>query len=323
MNKLALGGLLATSALVAYYMVKPLLPQRIRYLMRRLVAMRLRRKAAAVWPVLPGSEAKPKGWSGWPGGAKFAVVLTHDVEGQRGLDKCRDLMKLEMDCGFRSCFYFIPEGEYELTESLRDELVGNGFEVAVHDLKHDGKLYQSEANFRAGAERINHYVKTWGAQGFRAGFMRHNLQWQLALDVQHDASTFDVDPFEPQPDGAGTIFPFVVDGTHSGHPGYVELPYTLVQDSTLFLFLRERSIDIWKQKLDWIAQHGGMVMLITHPDYMDFSGGTPPWNEYSAARYRELMDYIATRYAGQYWHALPQEVARHCRSVWPAGSTGG
>ena len=44
---------------------------------------------------MPGSESPPEGWPGWPNGKKFAFVITHDVEGIRGLDKCR--MLAEMD----------------------------------------------------------------------------------------------------------------------------------------------------------------------------------------------------------------------------------
>jgi hypothetical protein len=51
--------------------------------------------------------------------------------------------------------------------------------------------------------------------------------------------------------------------------GYVEIPYTLVQDFTLFTLMREQSIDIWKKKLDWIVQKGGMALLNTHPDYIN------------------------------------------------------
>jgi hypothetical protein len=47
--------------------------------------------------------------------------------------------------------------------------------------------------------------------------------------------------------------------------GYVELPYTLPQDFTLFTVMREKDIDIWKKKLDWIVEKGGMALLITHP----------------------------------------------------------
>ena len=94
-----------------------------------------------VWPVLPGSERPPADWPGWPDGKKFAFVLTHDVEGQAGLDRCRSLMELEAKLNFRSSFNFIPEGEYRVSKELRDELTGRGFEVGVHDLRHDGKLY--------------------------------------------------------------------------------------------------------------------------------------------------------------------------------------
>ena len=70
----------------------------------------------------------------------------------------------------------------------------------------------------------------------------------------------------------GTIIPFWVskDGFQKG---YVELPYTLPQDFTLFILMKEKNIEIWKQKLDWIAEYGGMVLLNTHPDYMNFDGG--------------------------------------------------
>ena len=40
--------------------------------------------------------------------------------------------------------------------------------------------------------------------------MYHNLDWIHDLDIYYDASTFDTDPFEPQPDGFKTIYPFTV-----------------------------------------------------------------------------------------------------------------
>jgi hypothetical protein len=100
--------------------------------------------------------------------------------------------------------------------------------------------------------------------------MLHNLEWLQELEIRYDASTFDTDPFEPQPDGAKTIFPFWVPRESGG--GYVELPYTLAQDSTVFLVLKERTIDLWKKKLDWLVERGGMVLLGAHPDYMSFNG---------------------------------------------------
>jgi hypothetical protein len=280
--------------------------------------MRLRRHIGAVWPIMPGSERPPKNWAGWPDGKKFAFVLTHDVEGPIGLARCRQLMELEKEVGFRSSFNFIPQGDYRVSRDLRDGLIRNGFEVGVHDLHHDGKLYQNFCEFADKARQINRYIREWDAQGFRSGFMFHRLEWLHHLEVAYDASTFDTDPFEPQPDGVGTIFPFWVPRPNTDHrssmpdhQGYVELPYTLPQDSTLFLLLREQTPEIWFKKLAWIAAHGGMVLLNTHPDYMSFNGPPQTATEYPVAFYREFLTHLKTRYAGEYWHALPNEVARH------------
>ena len=165
---------------------------------------------------------------------------------------------------------------YQDPRQLREELTQNGFEVGIHDLRHDGRLYQSDKEFRRNAVSINRYLAEWGAVGFRSAFMLHKLDWLHQLNVAYDASTFDTDPFEPQPEGRHTIFPFWVPAPNNqksdpptdgfavakirdqrsdpsaarppwrvsrspavaGHSagragGYVELPYTLPQDSTL------------------------------------------------------------------------------------------
>jgi hypothetical protein len=314
MNKPVLFGSLLSSLLMMYFFVKPAIPRRLRYWLRRFLAWRTLRRTTN-WPINPGTEAPPSNWSGWPDNKKFAVVLTHDVEGKAGLDLCPQLAKLEMSLGFRSSFNFVPEGEYRVSREFLESLVRQGFEVGVHDLHHDGSLFQSREDFIAQAEKINRYLAEWGAVGFRAGFMFHDLNWLHHLNTSYDSSTFDVDPFEPQPDGAHTIFPFWVEGPRS--QGYIELPYTLAQDSTLFLLLRERSIAIWKRKLDWIAERGGMVLLNVHPDYMTFDRSRESWGAYPASYYAELLEYVKQRYDGDYWQALPREVAEYCATFKP------
>jgi glycosyltransferase involved in cell wall biosynthesis len=316
-----------------YYGLKPFIPQSFRTAIRRKLATRLRKRIGDVWPIMPGSERAPEDWSGWPEGKKFALVLTHDVESRAGLQKCRSLMQLELELGFRSSFNFVPEGSYRVPAELREELTANGFEVGIHDLKHDGHLFASYREFKRRAVRINDYVREWGASGFRSGFMLRNLDWLHDLDVQYDASTFDTDPFEPQPDGGHTIFPFWVprpngdsfngqrSTNNSSSRGYVELPYTLPQDSTLFLVLRETTPEIWMRKLDWIAEHGGMVLLDAHPDYMSFEGCKQTATEYPTALYREFLTYVRNRYADEYWHALPKEVARHVVQIRSPGGS--
>ena len=282
--------------------------------MRRVRGRWLLKKSHDVWPISPGSDKIPDGWPGWPNGKKFAFVLTHDVEGIRGLERCRELAELEKELGFRSSFNFVPEGEYRLSDSLRTFLTQEGFEVGVHDLHHDGSLYASERSFHDQSPAINQYLRSWNAVGFRAGFMFHNLEWLHQLNVRYDLSTFDTDPFEPQPDGMNTIFPFWVPGNDSR--GYVELPYTLTQDSTLFLVLQETDYRIWSRKLDWVAAHGGMALLNVHPDYMNFDGN-PRASEYPARRYQDFLTDVRSRYHDSCWFALPHEVATYVAQYKP------
>jgi glycosyltransferase involved in cell wall biosynthesis len=300
-----------------YYGLKPFVPQSLRTAVRRKLARRLRSQIGDVWPVMPGSEHPPENWTGWPEDKKFALVLTHDVESKEGLGKCRVLMELEQNLGFHSSFNFIPEGSYRVSSELIRELTASGFEVGIHDLKHDGRLFASYRGFKRRAARINRYAREWGASGFRSGFMLRNLDWLHDLDVQYDASTFDTDPFEPQPDGGHTIFPFWVPHPKgsSSSEGYVELPYTLPQDSTLFLVLRETTPEIWMRKLDWIAEHGGMALVDVHPDYMSFNGSRQTATKYPAAFYREFLAYLKRKYTGQYWHVLPKDLANHIAKV--------
>lgn len=270
--------------------------------------LRKRAQCAGLWPIDPKAAAPPAGWRGWPEGKKFALVLTHDVEWAGGHDKCRQLAALEKRLGLRSSFNFVPE-RYEVSPALRRFLQAEGFEVGVHGLKHDGKLYKSREIFLQRAVRINAYLAEWGAVGFRSPAMHHNLDWIHDLNILYDASTFDTDPFEPQCDGMGTIFPFWVPRGTSGK-GYVELPYTLPQDFTLFILMREKGIGIWRKKLDWIAQRGGMALLNTHPDYMNFGTGKLGGEEFPAGYYEELLEYVQSRYAGEYWAALPAQLAQ-------------
>jgi hypothetical protein len=139
--------------------------------------------------------------------------------------------------------------------------------------------------------------------------MLGNLDWVTDLDIEYDISTFDTDPFEPQPEGVGTIFPFW-NTNLSRTRGNVELPCTLPQDHTLFIILKEKDIGIWKKKLDWIAEHGGMALLITHPDYMNLAGTKCSLEEYPVRYYLEFLEYIRSRHAGEYWNALSKEMAR-------------
>ena len=292
----------------AYFLIKPFIPLKVRWAMRRSRARGIIRQCSNTWPINELAGATPPGWPGWPDGKEFAVVFTHDVESRSGLGKVRELAEIEIAYGLRSSFNFIPEGTYNDPSELRKWLEQKGFEVGVHDLNHDGRLYGSREGFREKAKRINRYLAAWKAVGFRSGFMLRQLDWIHDLDVVYDASTFDTDPFEPQPEGSHTIFPFRVRPGGETAGGYVELPYTLPQDSTLFLLLGEQTPEIWTRKLDWIAARGGLALVNIHPDYIDFSGKRSS-SHYPASMIREFLDFLSARYRGKFWNPLAKELA--------------
>src|SRR3989338_1066171 len=298
-----------------FYTIKPLIPRTIQIYLRRNIIQRKRGLYADVWPVDKKAGRPPEGWQGWPDKKQFALVLTHDVETEKGQKKCYNLINLEKQLGFRSSFNFVPE-RYKVSPELRLHLKKSGFDVGVHGLYHDGKYYKSREIFQERTVRINHYLKEWGSVGFSSPSMLRNLEWLHELNIEYDISTFDTDPFEPQHDGVGSIFPFRVPHP-SNNKGYVELPYTLPQDFTLFVLMQEKGIEIWKKKLDWIAEKGGMALLITHPDYMNFEGTNLGNEEYPVEYYIEFLEYIKTKYKEQYWHVLPKEIAQ----LWSASYT--
>jgi glycosyltransferase involved in cell wall biosynthesis len=296
---------------------------------RRVLARKKRRAHEARWPINESAAVKPEGWPGWPHGKKFAFVLTHDVEGPSGLAKCTKLLELEKRLGFRSSFNFVPEGSYRVSAELREEITKSGSEVGVHDLQHNGKLFDSKSGFDKKASLINRYLREWGAVGFRGGFMMRQLDWLHSLEITYDCSTFDTDPFEMQSGGTGTIFPFWIpspQGTEAGQSaasganareGYVELPYTLPQDSTLFNVFGEPSPEIWLRKLDWIASHGGMALVNVHPDYLRFDGDPPSPSTFPVAHYVRLLEWVRERHGDTFWQPLPREVAEFVLTVNP------
>jgi hypothetical protein len=291
-----------------FYLVKPLLSRRIQLFLRRRVAAFQRKKYAYIWPVNQAASKPPAGWKGWPHGKKFALVVHHDVDTQLGHDKCQELMDLEIRQNVKSTIFIVPE-RYCVSARLLSDIKNKGFGLGLHGLKHDGKLFVSYDGFRRRAVKINEYLRAWDTRGFSSPSMHHRLEWMHHLDIDFSTSTFDTDPFEPQPDAAGTVFPFVVTNGRAGKK-FVEMPYTVPQDFLLFIILKEKTIDIWKRKVDWIVQHNGMVLINTHPDYMNFTAHRGlSAEEYPVSLYTDFLSYLRQTYEGQYWNPRSQELA--------------
>jgi hypothetical protein len=293
--------------MAAYYVAKPMMPRRLQLAMRRLYAKRQARSDFPSWPIEAllverrrdelraalaetGSDRIPT-IADWPEGRRFAAVLTHDVEGPSGVANVRKIIDIERRHGLSSSWNFVAEW-YPIPDGLFDEIRTSGCEIGLHGIKHDGRLFESRQTFERELPAIHRYLASWEAKGFRSPATHRNADWMPELGALYDSSFPDTDPFEPQAGGCCSILPFFLGDL-------VELPITLVQDHTLWEVLRRDSIDLWTEKSDWLIANGGLINLITHPDYLD----TPA----RLRMYEEFLEYLVGHQSG--WNALPWEVA--------------
>jgi hypothetical protein len=289
----------------AYYGVRPLIPRRVQIGLRR-VASRLQARAAFPrWPLETGLHdlyeflfgllgelgQEPIPWiAPWPNGYSWALVLTHDVETQRGYEQLDLLREVEVASGRRSSWNFVP-GRYAVDDEVVRRLTDEGFEVGVHGLYHDGRdvapafVAERRPAMAAAAAR-------WRAKGFRSPATRRVWDVMPTLGFDYDSSYPDTDPFEPDGGGCCTWLPFF-------NRELVELPITLPQDHTVFTILRQTDESMWLEKAQELRRRGGLALLITHPDYM--------LDEPPRAAYARFLGALSSDQTA--WSALPREVS--------------
>jgi hypothetical protein len=299
-----------------YYQLRPFLGVKVR---RHLQKVRLRgwdRISFPQWPVdrsvdllmeraltavlkARGQSSIPFVWF-WPDGASACGMMTHDVEGQQGLEFCDQLMDIDDSYAIKSAFQIIPEGHEGEWGRTAARLRKRGFEVNLHDLYHDGRLFADKAAFLCHAKRINEYARQFGCDGFRSGAMYREQDWFDAFEFAYDMSVPNAAHLEPQRGGCCTVMPYFVGDI-------LELPLTMTQDYSLFHILDEYSTDLWKKQSGAIIEHHGLVSVITHPDYLVGAR--------ERAVYHGLMRHLTELRDQQgLWLALPGEINRWWRN---------
>ncbi|MBI5470773.1 MAG: hypothetical protein HY961_00365 [Ignavibacteriae bacterium] len=298
-------------ALAAYYAMRPFMPRNLQLALRRIYAKKQAQTSFPAWPIetilVDRANAKlrsciqqdPAGKipliNYWPGQARAAVTLTHDVEWDYGVRNIPRVRAVEQKYGFVSSWNFVPE-RYKFDKKIFDVLRAEGCEIGVHGLYHDGLKFSSRAIFEERLPKINAYLRGWDAVGFRSPATHRNPEWMPMIDAEYDSSFPDTDPFEPQSGGCCSIFPFFI-------KNMVELPITITQDHTLLEILQADSIDLWKKKASWLIENHGLVNIIVHPDYM--------LTEKNLKFYEEFLQFIASQ--NDLWIALPKDVAQWWR----------
>jgi peptidoglycan/xylan/chitin deacetylase (PgdA/CDA1 family) len=293
---------------ILYYgIARPLMPLFVRHWLQNRYVRGVKCRPAFIWADLVELlKSDQKVWerftkSLYPEGCGTSTILTHDVETQKGYDFIPKIIELEQAYGFRSSWNLVPF-KYKLHPDIVELITESGNEIGIHGYNHDGTLYYSKARFLQRAVYINQALKKYGAVGFRSPQVHRNLSWLQHLDILYDASCFDYDPYQPFPGGTGSIWPFMAGKL-------VELPYTLPQDHVLFYMLNKRNIDIWKRKVDWLVKNRGMILSITHPDYLV--------ERNHLDLYKELLAYL--KEIKNSWHCLPREMAKWYKNLPEVG----
>jgi hypothetical protein len=295
----------------AYYLLRPYLSVQVRKHLQKIhlrnwdkisfpqwpvdcTADRIQRKLMALAMRAQGVEEVPFIWF-WPDNYKSCAIITHDVEDTPGKDFCGRLMDMDESFGFRSSFQIVPEVRYPVTHDYLASITNRGFEVNVHDLKHDGRLYAEHGEFLRRAERINAYGREFGARGFRSGILYRNADWYDAFEFLYDMSIPNVAHLDPQRGGCCTVLPYFIGRM-------IEVPVTCTQDYTLFHILKDYSIDLWKRQIDLIRSNHGLISVLVHPDYII--------EPRAQGVYKSLLGHLAElRETDRIWAPLPREVA--------------
>ena len=298
-----------------YYLLRPVMGVAVRKHLQKIWLRNWEKIAFPEWPVDRTVDTLMEGamrmaliaqngpipfvWF-WPDGASACTMLTHDVEGQGGIDFCDALMDIDDSFGIKSAFQLIPEGHENTWKQTAARLRQRGFEVNLHDLNHDGRLFVNRAEFLRRAKRINEYAREFGCDGFRSGVMYREQDWFDAFEFAYDMSVPNAAHLEPQRGGCCTVMPYFVGDI-------LELPLTTTQDYTLFYILNDYSTSVWRTQIDLLVRHHGLISVITHPDYL--TGGR------ERGVYAELLRYLSERRdRDRLWFALPGEINRWWRN---------
>jgi hypothetical protein len=317
-NTISGRGMVAVSepVLSLYYLIRECLPVSVRRHIQKLYFRKWQELPFPSWPVdwtvdslhkeflrllmeTSGVKNVPFIWF-WPEGAPNCLIMTHDVETLAGRGFTSQLMDLNDSHGFKASFQVIPEKRYEVPDEYVREIRSRGCEFNIHDLTHDGRLFQDRAEFLRRAAKINAYVRRYDAKGFRAGSMYRNQDWYDSFEFSYDMSVPNVAHLEPMRGGCCTVMPYFIGRI-------LELPLTTAEDYSLFHILNDYSLDLWKQQLALLTDRNGLMSFIAHPDNLI--------ERRARYLYESLLDLLRQKVDREkIWAALPGEVDQWWRA---------
>lgn len=237
----------------------------------------------------------------WPYGKNFAITVTHDCDTEtsfRNMDKIRDI---EKKYEIKSCWNMLSN-KYKIDKKKLRELKNEGCEIGLHGYSHDNKTpFLSKDRIIGRIKSASELMQEFDIGGYRAESLLRNKEFLELLSsyFEYDSSTCDTDVMSPVGVRSGncTVFPFFI-------KKMVEIPITLAQDYRLIRLNKTKSqmFEIWKNKIDFLRQVNGAVVLLTHPDSHIFG------DDKYLDIYEKLLKYLTS--FDDSWNTLPCEISK-------------
>lgn len=201
-----------------------------------------------------------------------SLLVTHDIETERGLRRASALKDIEDDLGVRST-WFVVSHEYPIDRSIAARLADNSV-IGSHDIRHDGRLVQirkrSELARRLGESRKRlEEVFEQEVRCFRAPLLQFSSEILSALKEAGYRTDFSLPCWEP-------IYPPTMSGfgiecaQTFEMEGIVETPLTMFQDHQVLNLMGmdvDEAIKLWLEQARLIRSFDGDIVLLIHPDY--------------------------------------------------------
>jgi peptidoglycan/xylan/chitin deacetylase (PgdA/CDA1 family) len=201
-----------------------------------------------------------------------SLLVTHDIETERGLRRAPSLKEIENDLGVKST-WFVPSHDYEIDRTTAAKLADNSV-IGSHDINHDGQLIQIRKRSKlvkrlmASRQRLEE-IFGQEVRTFRAPLLQFSSEILCALKDAGYSSDFSLPCWEmiypPTMSGFGIecVQAFEMEGI-------VETPLTMFQDHQLLNVMGmsvEEAIRLWLEQARLIRSFEGDLVLLIHPDY--------------------------------------------------------
>jgi peptidoglycan/xylan/chitin deacetylase (PgdA/CDA1 family) len=201
-----------------------------------------------------------------------SLLLTHDIDTERGLARAGSLWSVENRLDMTST-WFLPSDEYPIHRDVLQEL-GKDSRIGSHDIKHDGKLihikrHESLVDRLRDSKLKLERIFEKKVECFRSPLLQFSQRIATGLREAGYHYDFSVPCWEP-------VHPITMGGfgieSAQGFQvdGVIELPLTLFQDhqvlNVLGISTRE-AVKFWIKQAELIRSFDGDIVLCVHPDY--------------------------------------------------------